>query len=48
MIRIARPLYADEDLGLELDHTVYALNADRYCLNVIDRFRSADPSTTAA
>ena len=25
MIRIARPLYADEDLGLELDNTVYAL-----------------------
>ena len=27
MIRIARPLYADEDLGLELDNTVYALDA---------------------
>ena len=25
--RIARPLYADEALGLELDHTVYALDA---------------------
>ena len=34
MIRIARPLYADEDLGLELDNTVYALDAstiDRAC-----------------
>ena len=27
LIRIARPLYADEDLGLELDNTVYALDA---------------------
>lgn len=24
LIRIARPLYANEDLGLELDNTVYA------------------------
>ena len=27
MIRIAGPLYAKEDLGLELDNTVYALDA---------------------
>ncbi|WP_165742419.1 IS4 family transposase [Candidatus Thiosymbion oneisti] len=27
LIRIARPLYADEDLGLSLDNTVYALDA---------------------
>ena len=27
LIRIARPLYADEELGLELDNTVYALDA---------------------
>ena len=27
LIRIARPLYAEEDLGLELDHTVYALDS---------------------
>ena len=36
MIRIARPLYADEDLGLELDNTVYALDASTIdlCLSV--------------
>ena len=36
MIRIARPLYADEDLGLELDNTVYALDASTVdlCLSV--------------
>ena len=36
LIRIARPLYAEEDLGLELDNTVYALDSstvDR-CLSV--------------
>ena len=27
LIRIARPLYAEEDLGLDLDNTVYALDA---------------------
>ena len=27
LIRIARPLYADEDLGLDLDNTIYALDA---------------------
>lgn len=27
LIQIARPLYADENLGLDLDHTVYALDA---------------------
>ena len=36
MIRIARPLYANEDLGLELDNTVYALDASTIdlCLSV--------------
>ena len=36
MIRIARPLYADEDLGLELDNTVYVLDASTVdlCLSV--------------
>jgi len=27
LIRTARPLYADEDLGLDLDNAVYALDA---------------------
>ncbi len=36
LIRIARPLYANEDLGLELDNTVYALDASTIdlCLSV--------------
>ena len=36
LIRIARPLYANTDLGLELDHTVYALDASTIdlCLSV--------------
>ncbi len=36
MIRIARPTYADEELGLELDNTVYALDASTIdlCLSV--------------
>src|SRR5210317_2357414 len=36
LIRIARPLYAEEDLGLELDNTVYALEAStiELCLSV--------------
>lgn len=36
LIGIARPLYADEDLGLELDNTVYALDASTIdlCLSV--------------
>jgi len=36
LIRMARPLYADEDLGLELDNTVYALDASPIdlCLSV--------------
>lgn len=36
LIRIARPLYADEDLGLELDNTIYALDASTIdlCLSV--------------
>jgi len=44
LIRTARPLYADEDLGLDLDNTVYALNASTIdlCLSVAPwaRFRS--------
>jgi len=27
LIRMARPMYADEDLGLELDNTIYALDS---------------------
>ncbi len=27
LIRIARPLYVDDEFGIELDNTVYALNA---------------------
>ena len=36
LIRQARPLYADEDLGLELDPTVYALDSSTIdlCLSV--------------
>ncbi len=36
LIRIARPLYANEDLGLELDNTVYALDSSTVdlCLSV--------------
>lgn len=36
LIRIARPMYADEDLGLDLDNTVYALDASTIdlCLSV--------------
>ncbi len=36
LIRIARPLYAGEDLGLDLDNTVYALDASTIdlCLSV--------------
>ena len=36
LIRIARPLYAEDDLGLELDNTVYALDASTIdlCLSV--------------
>jgi len=36
LIRIARPLYADENLGLDLDNTVYALDASTIdlCLSV--------------
>ena len=36
LIRIARPLYATEDLGLELDNTVYALDSSTVdlCLSV--------------
>ena len=43
LIQTARPLYADEDLGLELDNTVYALDASTIdlCLSVFPwaRFR---------
>ena len=38
LIRIARPLYADEELGLDLDNTVYALDA-----STIDLCLSAFP-----
>ena len=36
LIGIARPLYADEELGLDLDNTVYALDASTIdlCLSV--------------
>ena len=36
LIRTARPLYADEDLGLDLDNAVYALDASTIdlCLSV--------------
>ena len=36
LIKIARPLYAEEDLGLELDNTIYALDATTIdlCLSV--------------
>ena len=36
LIRIARPLYADDDLGLDLDDTVYALDSSMIdlCLSV--------------
>jgi hypothetical protein len=36
LIRIALPLYTEEDLGLELDNTVYALDASTIdlCLSV--------------
>jgi len=36
LIRIARPLYRDEPFGVELDHTVYALDATTIdlCLSV--------------
>ena len=38
LIRVARPLYAEEDLGLELDNTVYALDA-----STIDLFLTVFP-----
>ena len=34
LIRIARPLYLDEDLGLELDNTVYALDSSTIDLSL--------------
>ena len=36
LIKVARPLYAEEDLGLELDNTVYALDSSTIdlCLSV--------------
>ena len=39
LIRLARPLYAEEDLGLELDNTVYALDSSTIdlCLSVFPR-----------
>jgi hypothetical protein len=48
LIRIARPLYADEDLGLDLDNTVHALDASTIglCLSVFPwaLFRSTKPA----
>jgi len=45
LIQVARPLYADEDLGLQLDSTVYALDSTTIdlCLSVFPwaRFRKA-------
>jgi hypothetical protein len=45
LIAIARPLYASEDLGLDLDATVYALDATAIdlCLSLFPwaRFRRA-------
>jgi hypothetical protein len=38
LIKIARPLYAKEDLGLDLDNTVYALDA-----STIDVYLSVFP-----
>ncbi len=44
LIRIARPLYVDDEFGIELDNTVYALDASTIdlCLSVFPwaRFRS--------
>ncbi len=44
LIQIARPLYADEDLGLDLDNTIYALDSTTIdlCLSVFPwaHFRS--------
>jgi len=44
LIKLARPLYADEDLGLDLDQTVYALDASTIdlCLSLFPwaHFRS--------
>ncbi len=44
LIKIARPLYKDEDLGLDLDNTIYALDASTIdlCLSVFPwaKFRS--------
>ena len=52
MIRIARPLYADEDLGLDLDNTVYALDASTVdlCLSVFPwaLFRSTNPPSKSS
>jgi len=45
LIRVARPLYAGEDLGLDLDNTIYALDSTTIdlCLSVFPwaHFRSA-------
>jgi len=44
LIHLARPLYAEEDLGLDLNHTVYALDSSTIdlCLSLFPwaRFRS--------
>ena len=41
LIRIARPLYAGEDLGLELDNTVYALDSSTVDLRANSPWRRA-------
>ena len=47
LIRLARPLYADDDLGLELDNTVYALDSSTIdlCLSVFPWARRPDNGT---
>ena len=39
LIRIARPLYADEDLGVELENTVFALDASMIVLTGVESKR---------
>ena len=52
LIRIARPMYADEDLGLDLDNTVFALDASTIdlCLSVFPwaPFRSTKAAISSA
>ena len=50
LIKIARPLYATEDLGLEMENTIYALDAStvNLCLSVFPwaLFRSTNSAVT--